>query len=72
MLGLAFWKPRMVEHEFGRSALIAEFKMCDGVQAEGPTQCPPSLDNPFFGNELDLTPDDMPAKQSESTPHQRT
>src|SRR3984957_17082800 len=72
VLRLTLGERGVVEDEFGRSALVEELKTGNRVHAPRPAQNAPGLNDELIGRELDLTANDVAAKQRECATRMRT
>jgi hypothetical protein len=58
----------MIKNDFGPGALLGELKLGNGVDTWIPASCAPCLDNSLVRHELDLSPGNISAKESEASP----
>src|SRR5271155_670517 len=63
--GLAFRKAGMVEYDLGAGALLHEFELRNGIDAERPAAGAPGLHDALVWNEFDVTSGDVAAEEGE-------
>ena len=69
MLGISFWKSRVVEHNFRRSSLLRKLKPSDRVHTSRPTEHAPCLNDELIGHKFKLTAYNVSVEQRERSTH---